>query len=63
MTTQEVYDALIKLNAKISSGPDGLDPSFKKMLLNIADPLRHIFNLTIETGVVPTVVYGSLISD
>ncbi len=29
IATQEVYDALIRLNTKKSSGPDGLDPYFK----------------------------------
>ena len=52
--TQEVNDALIKLNAKKSSGPDGLDPLFLKIAAeHNAEPLTHNFNLTIETGVVP----------
>ena len=53
---EEVYNALIKLNTKKSSGPDGLDPYFLKIAAeHIAEPLTYIFNLTIETGIIPSV--------
>jgi len=51
-----VYDALIGLDIKKSAGPDGLDPYFLKIAAeHIAEPLTHIFNLTIETGLIPSV--------
>ena len=56
IATKEVIDTIIKLNAKKSSGPDGLDPYFLKISAeHIAEPLTHIFNLAIETGEVPSV--------
>ncbi len=60
---QEVYDALRRLNTKKSSGPDGLDPYFLNIAAeHIAEPLTHIFNLTIETGLIPSVLKSAYVT-
>jgi len=50
----------MRLNAKQSAGPDGLDPYFLNIAAeHIAEPLTHIFNLTQETGLIPIVAYAT----
>ncbi len=54
--TNEVVDALKKINIKKFAGPGGLAPYFSQIAAEcIAEPLMHIFNLTIETEMIPTV--------
>jgi hypothetical protein len=51
ITINEVRDALKKINIKKSPGHDGLDPHLLQIAAEIiAEPLTHIFNLTIENG-------------
>ena len=51
ITINEVRDALKKIKIKKSAGPDGLDPHLLQIAAEIiAEPLTHIFNLTIENG-------------
>ncbi len=60
---QEVYDALRRLNTKKSSGPDGLDPYFLNIAAeHIAEHLTHIFNLTIESGLIPSVLKSAYVT-
>ena len=52
----EVSRALTGLDTKKSAGPDKLDPIFLKVAANyIAEPLTHIFNLSLSTNTLPKV--------
>ena len=42
------------LKSKSSSGPDCLSSKLlKEIILDIAKPLSHVFNLSFKTGVIP----------
>jgi len=54
IATQEVNDAQIRLNAKKSASPNGLDPFYLNIAAElIAEPLIH---LTIENRFIPSVL-------
>ncbi len=49
-----VENILLSLNEHKSPGPDGLPPKILKILAPfIAEPLAHLFNLSLATGQVP----------
>ena len=51
----ELFCEIMKLNPKKSSGHDGFSP---KLIMNTAEPiiepLLHIYNLSLSTGIVPS---------
>lgn len=50
----EVHRALKQLDPNKSAGPDKLDPYFLKSAVDfIAEPLTHIFNLTLSNNETP----------
>ena len=55
-TTEEVHKEIKNLDSKKAHGPDLLDPYFLKIAAEfIAEPLTHIFNLTLSTSTIPKV--------
>ena len=51
---EEVKYSINKLRNTTSRGPDGLDARFVKFVCDeIAEPLTHIYNLSIRTGTFP----------
>lgn len=56
-TFEEVYRELRCLDTNKSHGPDLLDPHFLKTAADfIAEPLTHIFNLTLSTSEIPKIL-------
>ena len=54
ISAQTVYNHLIKLNVKKSTGPDLISPKFLKMTAGIiTEPLTYIINLSISNGQFP----------
>ena len=54
ISTQELLKQVKKLKSKTSLDKDGLSSIFfKKIILDIAEPIRHIFNLSLTHGHVP----------
>lgn len=52
----EVHRALKRLDPNKSAGPDKLDPCFLKLAADfIAEPLTHIFNLTLPNNETPNI--------
>ena len=50
----EILDIVKSLNSSRSSGFDGISVCLlKKIIHNIVDPLSHIFNLSLSTGICP----------
>ena len=50
----EILDIVKSLNSSRSSGFDGISVCIlKKIIHNIGDPLSHIFNLSLSTGICP----------
>ena len=51
----EILDIVKLLNSSKSSGFDGISVCIikKKIIHNIVDPLSHIFNLSLSTGICP----------
>ena len=59
----KVYEALSGIGAKKSTGADQLDPHLLLLAASvITDALTHIFNLTLVTGIIPTVRKTALVS-
>ena len=53
-TREEIIDIVKNMKNKKSSGNDGIDNCLlKSIILYIASPLAHIFNLSLSTGSVP----------
>ena len=53
---KEVFDALVSMNPKQSTGADFLNARFLLLTASIiALPLAHIFNLTLVSGNIPKV--------
>ena len=54
ITKNEIYDIVSKFKNNKSPGIDGIKPGFlKSVIANISDPLCHIFNVSLTTGVFP----------
>ena len=54
VSVSSVMSALKAIDPKKATGVDDLDPLFLRMAASlITEPLTHIFNLSITTGVVP----------
>ena len=51
---EEIFKIVCDLHDKKSSGYDGIDNCLlKRIIIHVADPIVHIMNLSISTGVVP----------
>lgn len=51
-----VYKALKDIDHKKSAGPDNLDPHLLKLAADIiAEPSAHIFNLSLQLSIIPTI--------
>ncbi len=61
-TVGEVHKALKSLDTGKAQGPDLIDPYFLKMAADfIAEPLSHIFNLTVENKEIPKMWKSALV--
>ena len=55
-SVSEVHKALKQLNPRKPTGPDLLEPGLLKLATDIiAEPLTHLFNLTLVSNVIPKV--------
>ncbi len=55
-SVQEVHKALSELDHRKCAGPDLIDPYFLKLAADfVAEPLTHLFNLTVQTKEIPMI--------
>ena len=53
MDEKVVYEKLSKMNTSKSQGPDELNPKLIELRNELCKPLTYLFNMSIQTGVIP----------